>query len=234
MENSEIKKVLTTDSLRDAEVITGKSYKEDKTTESIGFMLHMENSQKKREMLESLGDTTFSNELHHYLGILGGFGFEVVLKEPFINEDKITEHLFVLWHDEYSILLTFDTHTWSNSDGSFTKNGGTVPPPSVNGGDFYYNIKFNADVKRHDFTSSGGMRDNDIWVGNHDCREAVKFHISQMADNGTFQKQWVERPFLWLLHYMDRKVEGYDSDKNNAERIAKLPQRVIDAITPKK
>jgi len=70
-------------------------------------------------------------------------------------------------------------------------------------------------------------------IGGGDCREALKYNIEQLELNGSFVKPWVERPFLWLLHYMDTKVEGYRYEKINAERIAMLPEEVrVAAISP--
>jgi hypothetical protein len=226
--NKEIRNMLNFDSLQEAEKITNKSYKTDKVTETFGFGLHLAQSKMKEKMLNKMGDTTLRNEVTKYLEIVQGIGFEVVLKDPCLNAEGITEHLYILWHDEYSILLRFDTHTWAD-DGSWAKSGKEVPPPSVNGGSFYYNIKLNDDCDWK-VTSSGGFRDG-VWVGHHDCREAIKFKISQLAANGTFQKKWVERPFLWLVAYTETK-DKYDYDEINAERIARLPQHVIDAISP--
>ena len=71
-----------------------------------------------------------------------------------------------------------------------------------------------------------------VWSGNHDCREALKFNMTGLAENGRFLKKWIDRPFLWLCHYADTKVEGYSYEAINAEKIAKLPEHVRKAITP--
>lgn len=69
-----------------------------------------------------------------------------------------------------------------------------------------------------------------IWSGNHDCREALRFNISQLKKHGTFIPSWVQAPFLWLLHYRDTKDEEYDYKALNKERIALLPLHVQAAI----
>ena len=69
-----------------------------------------------------------------------------------------------------------------------------------------------------------------IWQGSHDCREAIKFNISQLSENGEFIKKWPKTPFLWLLHYMDTKTDGYDHKKITEGRLNKLPKYVIDCI----
>lgn len=163
-----------------------------------------------------------------YLRIVESIGFKSILIEPFINEDGIEERLHIMWNENHSILLVFDTYTWGD-DGSWAKAGESVPPPSINGGHFYYNWIPNADCKTH-CTSSGGYVDDHVWSGDHDCREAIKFNIGRLLENGRFVKEWKEAPFLWLLHYMDTKKEGYDYKKINKERLSKLPEQVLKAM----
>jgi hypothetical protein len=65
-----------------------------------------------------------------------------------------------------------------------------------------------------------------------DCREAIRYYLGKMRETGTFLPVWENRPFLWLLHYMDTKDEGYDYKAITASRIAQLPEHVRNAITP--
>ena len=69
-----------------------------------------------------------------------------------------------------------------------------------------------------------------IWSGSHDCREAIKFNISQLAKNGKFLKRWKESPFLWLLNYMDTEDSDYDYKSINNERLSKLPKYILNRI----
>lgn len=278
------KKLINTDSLAEAEKITGKSYKEDETTNFIGLALQIEKNNKLKEILNSLDDTTFSNTESDYIRKITNFGFESALELPFINDNDITERLHIFFHPRLAILLIFDTFTW-HDDGSWAKAGKSVPPPFVNGGSFYYNWSPKQSLKNyHNFTSSGHfiynrndrfatMYDNNfnqidqsklnvpeeldydkyniedikirdkeiedslnkiphrlVWVGNHDCREALKTNISNMFDNGTFLTKWKERPFLWLLNYMDTKTQGYNHKQITNDRIAMLPNHVREAI----
>ena len=291
MKSEKIKEMLGFDALQEAENATGKSYKEDKATEALGLMAHVQHGKIKNEMLKGLGDSTLSNTEEDYIKIVTSIGFESALIEPFINEDGVTERLHVMWHREFSILLVFDTHTFGD-DGSFAKAGRSVPPPSVNGGKFYYNWSPSFGNKNNCTSSGGYVSSGDrnktysflfnkdytpyhlpedlrliepkldwddyegyrksfsnwttrvdshiqskelikIWCGDHDCREAVKFNISQLNSNGNLIKQWKETPFLWLLHYMDTKEEGYDHKKITQERLNKLPSYVLDIIKVK-
>ena len=154
--------------------------------------------------------------------------------------------MYVYWHPVDCILLVFDTF---------------YSGKSVNGGNFYYNWLPNAENKgkRWEFTSSGGYEHPDgrssdykrvppdvwdaayennelFWVGYHDCREALRFHIRRLREGGTFLNPWKFSPIVWLTHWADRKDDrdkSYDSsgyDDITLERFAKLPQKAQDAL----
>ena len=61
-----------------------------------------------------------------------------------------------------------------------------------------------------------------------DCREAVRYYLGKMRENGTFLPVWKEQPFLWLLHYKD--TEDKDYEDITKERIKQLPEYVQEAI----
>jgi hypothetical protein len=280
MKNEDIKQVLDFDALHDAEKLTGKSYKDDKLTESIGFLNHITHANLKEDMLNQLGDSTLRNTESDYLKIVESIGFETLLIEPFTGSSGTSERMYIMWHDEYSILLKFDTYSYID-DGSWAKSGKEVPPPSINGGSFYYNWSPNNMDNRHANTSSGGMVDNEfgilfnndftphdmakelrdsepeyvdgsfdayikeqkawgeevkqyvtqnnlryIWSGDHDCREAIKFNINQLNENGEFPKKWQKAPYIYLHHYGD---DGYD-ESITQERLAKLPKHIVERM----
>ena len=244
-----IKDALSFDAFSYAEEITGKSYKEDKITDDIGFLAHISHSKQKEEMLRELGDSSFHNNLEQYEKIIGDIGFKKILEIPFDNQysahDKVThEKFFVYWYEECSILLTFDTYGEN----------------SVNGGKFYYNWIPNDIKDKNNPSSSGcyeglsrfrdffdflGVKQNYkkfYWAGDYDCREAIKFHIEQLKKYGKFMKQWKKQPFLWLVHYVDTRNktgEGLRNDNNtptydykaiNRTRLAMLPKSVQKAV----
>lgn len=77
------------------------------------------------------------------------------------------------------------------------------------------------------------IKDNNlktIWVGDHDCREAIKNNINLMAQNGTFLKKWKKQPFLYLLHHRDTKIENYSYKEINQKRLNRLPDYVKECI----
>lgn len=149
MNNKELEalKLQSIDPLAEAEVLTGKSYKEDKSTESLGFTMHIMKNQALASLLDEIGDTKFSENELNYVDKLSKFGFEVVLKEPFQNTHykNIIEHLYILFNKELGVLIKFDTFGYEGSE-----------PHNVNGGNIYYNWAAN-DFNRNGCTSSGNM-----------------------------------------------------------------------------
>ena len=212
--------LLEFDAFDAAEKLTGMSYKESEATSAIGMGLFIGANNLKTRMLSSLDDTHNSTTLTEYLRIAKEEGFEIVLEVPFAGHDQKQEKLFVLFNKADGILLCFDTY------------GGN----KVNGGHFYYNWAPNGSWREaHQFTSSGGFREIDghlIWSGDHNCREALRAHLAGLRDHGKFVTPWKVQPFIWLLHYMDTKDEGYDYQAINESRIAQFADEVKKAVRP--
>lgn len=207
-----LNQLLKHDPFAEAERITGKRWSEDPTdaTSFLGLAISMQHGARTDAALTSMDDTTFSNQLDNYLRIVKSEGFEEVLRIPFAGSG-VNETFFIFYHRIDGILLQFDTFN----------------AKSVNGGTFYYTIK------PHDKTyffrevvSTGGYIDDETVQGSHDCREAFRHKLAQLREHGTFVVKWPNQPFLWLLHYMDTKDDGYDYKAINAARIAMLPQDV--------
>jgi hypothetical protein len=225
MKPEKIRKILNRDGLAEAEEMTAASYKESKFTEHIGFMNHLEAGRDKQSLMDALDDTPFGCSTERYLRVAKRIGFEIVLEIPFKGSawgeaPPPDETYYVLWRKD-GILLYFDTY------------GGK----DVNGGKFLYNWKFDKqEYCRWPLTSSGCMELPGVWVGDHDCREALAFHISDLEAHGKFLNPWLKSPHLWLNHYMDCKEEKdiwKSIEKRNAitaERMKMLPEHVRKAI----
>lgn len=76
-----------------------------------------------------------------------------------------------------------------------------------------------------------------VYAGYHDGREALRFHIRQLREYGSFLPRWAECNMLHLTHYMDLKKKGDDwkersalMDKINKDRIAMMPKHIQKAI----
>lgn len=225
-----VKALLDLDPLDSAEDIV---WDKNEISQALGFGMHQAHHRMKHDVLVSRGDTTFGSDLQPYIDIIVRNGFEEVLVIPFKSipyreGEAIIDEAFYIYARRDGFLLTFDSY-----DGK-----------RVNGGHLYYNVEVGAEIPdaMYGVTSSGGWSDrNDpefkkfydkthvkdmVWVGHHDCREALIFNISQLHAAGKVLPKWYKKPFLWLLHYADTKSEDYNYERINAERIAMLPQWV--------
>jgi hypothetical protein len=169
-------------------------------------------------------DTTYGMKLEPYLKFVKQEGFEELLRIPFDGMSGYKEMFFIFFHWKEGILLKFDT---------FSGNG-------VNGGNFCYNWKPKPEFANEDkdgnlpyfkYLSTAHVVHQEagretIVCGNHDCREDLCKNLRNLRKYGDFVSPWIERPFLWLLHYMDVKKPGYNYNALNAERIKLLPEDV--------
>ncbi len=202
------------DALHVAGQLTGNSYKDDPETETIGLALHMRSVSRKRAALTASDDTDLSTALDRYIRIISEEGFREVLRIPFdgrgVGEGN-KETFFVFWHDS-GVLLNFDTF------------GGD----RVNSGHLTCNWRGLSGRWPRSFT--GHQKEGGIFVGHIDCREALRFRLRELREGGEFLCPWVECPWLWLLHYADTEIDGYDYRAINQERLAMLPEDIRAAI----
>lgn len=202
MLNDKLKDALNYDSLVEAEKITGKSYKWDDGTSALGFILMHDNAKKKAKLLEENKDTDNFNQTTSEW-------INVIMSMGFeqvysADIPETDDKHYIFWCD--GVLLNFDTYN----------------KKSINSANAYFNS--NTYVSG----CSGRTSKNGNFIGNVDAREGLRFHLDQMD----ILPIWEERPFIWLLNYMDTKVDGYDYKAINEERISKLPEHVRNAITP--
>jgi hypothetical protein len=224
MRNRLLDEVLKFDPIDAAEQLVGR---DGDGAVGLGLLLAQGHGELKAQMLTERDDTLFSNTVERYLRIAHARGFETVLCIPFqgnaYNDAPAPEELlYVLAHRD-GLLLVFDTFHTTN----------------VNGAKVHYNWRPHGTVNdAYHLTSSGGWHNYDAdtqtgtWVGDHDAREALCYRLDRLRDAGDFLNPWAKTPWLWLLHYMDTKVKGYDYAEINATRIRLLPQWVRDMITP--
>jgi hypothetical protein len=244
MKPEQYKQALNFDPLADAERVTGKSYKKDETTMHLGFLMHLQHTARKHAMLAEADDTSSRTPLEDYLRIAKEIGFETVLEHDIVipenlkkdyDNNRVDRH-YIMWHPQYSILLNFD---------SYTSYGGNC---TVNGGNFYYAWRPHDKDSYGSFISTGSFSKfarevgDYIWVGSHDCREALRFKIAQLLEGGEFLTQWPEYGHPWLMHYGDQRIgdaqkettplygsNGYWSQVNH-DYASKLPEHVQKAI----
>jgi hypothetical protein len=219
--------LLRLDALSEAEKLTGQSYKDDPTTEAIGFLGHMALCEAQHQVLIAADDTTMSNEVERYDRILLSEGFQLVYSEPFVgtgyggrnNPPATDEALNIWWHND-GLLLVYDTFGGANHH--------------VNSAKVYYNWKPTNRDNFWSFTSSGGpLTEDGVWPGDHDARQGLRLILHNLRAHGRFLSPWQAEQWLWVLHYMDYRdssVAGFDSRTLTAKHIAALPEHVQAAI----
>jgi len=212
-----------------------KSYKTDKETELLGLGMHITHAQFRKQILESIGDTTFSNTLERYLRIIGGMGFEEALRIPFINrDDNKEEALYVFVHRSKGLLLEFDTYGGDHINGSDMHFAWCPNPESKIYIAYSGGLESESDPKwrRNPLYDESGSPADSYIAGSIDAREALKHHLSRIEAAGVLLSVWpkYEDRRLHLTHYMDSKLPGYDRKAILAERIAMMPQWARDVI----
>ena len=208
---SDLGDLLRFDPLAAAEDLTGESYKDDEGTMALGLLMALDHNERKREALSATGDTHYNIGFDEALGILCSLGFSPVLTDTF-DGTYDGERFVILWSED-GILAKAESYG-----------------ANLNTAQILYNWRPVDGVRAWDFISSGHVTTDGVLVGYHDAREAVRRNVTRMRENGTFLTSWVERPWLWLLTYMDSKADDYDHTAITAERFARLPERVRSAI----
>lgn len=70
-----------------------------------------------------------------------------------------------------------------------------------------------------------------LFVGNMDGREGLISNLTRMIENGIFLTDWVETPFLWLLHHGNKNEDDYQ--RINSKVIKSLPENIQKLLTKK-
>ena len=153
-----------------------------------------------------------------YFKLVEEIGFKQALKVDFKGHKDEDEVFYIYWNAKNGILLCFDTYSGD-----------------LNSGDFYYNWIPKDRQVGYKYTSSGVFEkynDKVVWVGSHDCRNNIDVNIRNLEENGEFVVPWINKPFLWLLHYKDTKK--YSTNKGykivNERRIKQLSEKIQIAI----
>lgn len=217
---TELERRLKLDPLARAEELTGVSYKDkaagdgfDNPAVALGFLMMQENAAAKERLLTEADDTTMLNDLSRYRRIIESYGFELVLADEWVSSWGHRETYFIFAHRK-GLLLSFDTYNGTR----------------VNGGNVYYNWKPSVPWDEVSGCLSSGGMSGEIWVGHHDCREALIHNLNKLNNRGEFVAPWARRPFLWLLHYDDSKTPGYDYAAITESRIKRLPAWVQEML----
>lgn len=238
------------DPLAAAEEITGESYKTSALTENLGFAMHFDHVRAKRALLAAAGDTSFDTKPEWLIARLLKDGFDLHKVYPFTscspyNKESYDDRAYLLFCRRRGILVWMETYARGSKRESLS---------SVKA---YWNWRpARGDVHLEGYSGHGVVDPSplfkpepDEWnpqgesyatVGDYDGREGLFTRLAYMEENGQFITPWLERPWLWLLTYMDTKdekgasfpsgVKGYDHNVINAKRLADLPEDVRRAV----
>lgn len=211
--SEELQKLLSFDPLSEAKKLTGKSYKDDLTTELLGFGLAISANRRKTAALANAGDTHMGMEFAAFVSVAAAEGFVELWRTPIAGD--YADQAVIMWKAAEGLLLFAESY-WGGE--------------STNSARVYFNLGLNAE-QSYPHGCSGGWHDG-CFIGNFDAREGLRHHVSELRKHGTLLDRWIKRPWLWLLTYQDSKPQNYDHAAINAERISKLPADVQLAITP--
>jgi hypothetical protein len=227
MSNDDIGELLRFDSLSAAGEITGRSYKDDPATSALGLALHMDHAAAKAAALQSTSDSWFGISWAAMEALWADLGFTRVLLMEFDAQgisEQCTEQFIVYWHPD-GILGYAESYDATH----------------VNRADIFYNVRSASWGDNWDARSSGRIVGDDVWVGNHDVREGLRYKIARLRDSGQFLNPWIESPFLRLLTRVewrsmedvgDWREQSAARERLSGARIARLPEIVRAAISP--
>lgn len=236
-EDNAIDRLLKMDPLLDAEKITGKSYKEDDSTASLGMIMQVAKaSQVQDEML--IRDDTFYNMTFDYaLNIIADLGFEEVYTQSKpdnrYSQDRLPVVYKIFWRG--GVLLSIESYSWE-----------TKEELKVNKLDFFGNwIPDSAKTSQWSPVSgSGGFRrrtpgfdgeiEGDPWmlVMRWDGRTALRHNLARIEAEGTFQDHWVSAQGLYLHSFVEEPVRdpsNYDASwlsESTDAKITLLPTKL--------
>lgn len=212
--NTELEQALQYDPLAHAERITGVSYKDEQSTALLGMLLMHQQGAKKNELLKANNDTSYSNSLQENLAVLKDMGFQMLICEPIENTGDMWR---VFWKP--GVLIFCDSYSGDKT---------------LNSGNAYFNYYGNPPSSlRCSYSWCGEINGTPVLSCGLDIREGFRHQMEAISENGQLLETWIERPFLWLLHYQDTKIDGFIYGTINEERISMLPAEVIAAISPK-
>lgn len=205
-----IKEHLEFDALHVAGQMTGKSYKDDSETESLGIGLLIAANRNREQVLRKSGDTYMGMAFAEFLRVAEAEGFAILSQERIEGAD---------YPDTFAIL-------WKASEGLLMRAESYWGGESTSSASVYFNLETDGFPAR----GSGGLCDG-AFIGDFDCREGLRYTLAEMRNQGRFLPRWRRRPFLWLLNYAESRTNQQDYRAINEQRIALLPEDVRRAIT---
>lgn len=230
--STEFDKILHFDPLQEAENISGKSYKEDRSTMIMGMMLLQQSEQRKADELALRGDTHARMSFFEAVDVALGAGFEPVYAQILPDMTKYGNgedvHFYAYWRR--GVLLTLESY-------------GPADRLIVNSAHIYFNWR-SADggTSWPDVPFSGGWRhrsegfedvEGDPWtlVASIDVRAGLLHYLDVLGSSGEFLETWYITDSLYSLHSYAEREDEEERTKDSYERRAKKSRdRAVDRV----
>jgi hypothetical protein len=220
-----IKKTLDFDPLGEAEKVAESSGATQEEITALGFTFMRQRSNMMERLMEQSGDVHWGLSFSDYCSIVQEQGFKLVHDHEF----DPGEHFRIYWQP-LGFLLTVESYQGVR----------------VNSAKLYYNLHVDTPEKRDElmeYTSSGSWIEWDddnssyTWAGDHDVREALCYHVEELAAHAQVLTKWRVAPYMWLINYQeghsqskDYRVDSRRYDDINTMRIASLPNELRDML----
>lgn len=207
------------DFLAETEEKLGKRH-EDFTEAEQAFSLFnfMMENERKNNILDNAGDTSFRTPWNKFIAMLINNGFEFQNAWSY-DKDGLNPKLQVFTKPEelmkdgsepYDVLIMFAR------DGMLLV--ATSYGDHINGGHLYYERELKEGVGLYDIKSlsSFGMFADRKFHGYYDIREALMVHVRELEEKSTAMPIWEDKdPRPWILSYVDEKIISNGPDSHN-------------------
>jgi len=168
---------------------------------------------KVTDYYKQINDTYWGITWNEFINLIEGKGFKLVLLDDFICEGR-HEKLGIWGWKEKGLLLVATTYSNSLNSGTMYGQAKRLPhfdkffPISATCGYTGETVRFNIDV-----------------------REGLFLNIETIEKDMELLKIWNDHnSFLWLLDYTQTKVDGYNYEEINRERLSRCPQWIKDMV----
>jgi hypothetical protein len=227
--DQQTERILTHDSLYESEKAFGnKHWSEFNELErGLSLLKFIDDNQKKKDHLESIGDTHWGIKWNDFLKLIKQYGFVEGLKYDWLapkyndNEDDRIEEAIIYYHPRKGLVL------WATSYGN---------KDHINGGNLYGEIKANSKEDCNTiwkWLSTGGCINSNLMIykTQQDVREGLFSKLEVLESAGVFQEKWIDKNrFLWFLDYSEEKKESYDYKQISKEKIMRCPKDLQEII----
>lgn len=219
---SEIDDILKTDPLYEAEKVTGKSYKESEQTTLLGMLIAMDHGERKKEMLQSRGDSYMSMTVEYYENLLEENGFKEAHCHSFTCPHYGTEQYFkVFYHPIHFCLLTFET--FGKTSVNSTKMYSQVKTDNYSDDEeIIYGLMCSRSTEK-----DPDDPEKNIHILSHDCREGMLNYFNKIKNK---MINWKFMPHVWFVDYAQEKEEDFDYKSISNSVIKTFPKEVLDRM----